>query len=166
MSLRDRLIGLGGGGVVLTTALFLGPVEAPVLHPYDDIGGVKTWCYGETLGTPKARYTAQECEASLLAATQRHWDGIRDDVPSDAPESVKAGMLSVAYNVGIKGWRHQLFTRPLSVGDWRAACEAIRAPWKGKHGVAKGFKATVGGKPSKGLENRRAKEYALCVKDL
>lgn len=166
MSLSNRLIGLGGGGVVLLTALFLGPVEAPVLMPYKDIGGVKTWCYGETLGVPKERYTVQECDASLLAATQRHWDGIKDDVPYDAPDSVKAAMVSVAYNVGVKGWRHPLFTRPLSVGDWRGACNAITAPWKGKQGVAKGFKATVNGKPIKGLENRRAKEYKLCVRDL
>lgn len=166
MSLRERLIGLGGGGVVLTTALFLGPVEAPVLYPYEDIGGVKTWCYGETLGIPKSRYTVAECDASLLKAVQRHWDGIKADVPHDAPESVKAAMTSVAYNVGVKGWRHRLFLDPLAVGDWQGACDAIRAPWKGKLGVAKGFKATVGGKPVRGLENRRAKEYAVCVKDL
>lgn len=166
MSLKNRLINLGAAGVILGTAAFLGPVEAPVLKPYQDIGGVATWCYGETLGVPKPSYTAAECDASLVAATQRHWDGIKKHVPSDAPLSVKVGMTSVAYNVGITGWIHPRFTRPLSVGDWRGACEAIRAPWQGKYGVAKGFKATVGGKPSKGLENRRAKEYAECVKDL
>ncbi|MNR26580.1 hypothetical protein D3C85_1438040 [compost metagenome] len=87
-------------------------------------------------------------------------------MPQEAPQSVKEAMLSVAYNVGVAGWKHPLFTGPLSVGDWETACAAIVAPWKGRRGVAQGFKATVQGKPVRGLENRRKKEYALCLRDL
>lgn len=169
-TLRQRLTLLGASAVIAGSGAFLGPLESgpkgPQLVPYADIGGVSTWCYGETLGTPKARYTVQECDSILLKSVQRHWAGIEFYVPWDAPLSVKEAMLSVAYNVGVKGWMHPVFTKPLARKDWQAACAAITAPWQGKLGVAKGFKATVKGKPSKGLENRRAKEYVLCVRDL
>lgn len=166
MSLRNRLINLGATGVILGAATFLGPVEQPVLTPYADIGGVPTWCYGETLGTPKARYTLPECDASLLLAVERHWVGIRQYVPQNAPLSVQEAMLSVAYSTGTGGWRHPVFLGPLAKGDWKGTCDAIVAPWKGARGVALGFKATVKGKPVRGLENRRAKEAALCRRDL
>lgn len=169
MSLRSRLLNLGGAGVILGAAVFLGPVEsgkAPQLTPYADVGGVPTWCYGETVGTPKARYTLAECDSMLLRSVARYWAGVQPFVPQNAPQSVKEAMTSVAYNTGVPGWKHPVFLEPLARGDWRGTCDAIVAPWQGKLGVAKGFKATVKGKPHKGLENRRAKEYALCVRDL
>lgn len=168
-NLGQRLTMLGASAVIAGAGVFLGPVESgrgPQLTPYADVGGVQTWCYGETLGTPKAHYTVAECDTILLRSVQRHWAGIERNVPQNAPQSVKEGMLSVAYNTGVVGWTHPVFLRPLAKGDWEAACYAIVAPWHGKLGVAKGFKATVGGKPHKGLENRRAKEYALCTRDL
>lgn len=175
MSLRTRLVNLGAAGVVLGAAVFLGPTEAPVLKPYQDIGGVKTWCYGETLGIPKPSYTLEECDQSLIDATTRHWEGITRYVPQDAPLSVKEAMLSVAYNTGVGGWAWEKrggknvpsrFRESLLKGDWKGTCAAIIAPWQGAKGVAKGYKATVKGAPVRGLENRRAKEYKLCVRDL
>lgn len=163
--------------VLVESATELAPMETyggkPNLIPYKDIGGVPTWCYGETLGIPKARYTVQECDVELLKSVHRHWRGLSQYVPQEAPQSVKVGMLLVAYNTGVAGWawegsprRVSRFRVALDRGDWRGACEAITAPWQGTRGVAKGYKATVQGKPVRGLENRRAKEYAVCVQDL
>ena len=170
MALRDRLLAAGATGAILLASTLLGPLESgpagPQLVPYRDIGGVPTWCFGETRGTPKKRYTDAECTSLLRQSVERHWSGIKAYVPESAPESVKASMISVAYNVGVRGWIHPLFTVPLAVHDWQGACNAITADWKGKHGIAKGFKATVNGKPVRGLENRRKKEYSLCVQDL
>lgn len=168
-ALRQRLIALGATGVILGSAAFLGPVESgkgPQLTPYLDIGGVPTWCYGETVGTPKARYTVAECDRQLIRAVKRTWDAMGFYVPDDAPLSVKEAMLSVAYNTGAKGWVHPVFLEPLARKDWEGTCAAITAPWQGKHGIAKGFKATVQGKPAKGLENRRGDEEGLCRRDL
>ncbi|MCY1423971.1 hypothetical protein D9M71_397000 [compost metagenome] len=85
-------------------------------------------------------------------------------------------MVSVAYNVGVAGWAWELDSRgrkvpsrlrqALATGDWKASCEAIQAPWQGKYGVAQGYKATVRGKPVRGLENRRWAEYRLCMEDM
>lgn len=169
MSLRSRLIHLGGTGFIVGAATFLAPIESgkgPQLTPYRDIGGVPTWCYGETVGTPKARYTLAECDALLLRSVEKTWAGIALYVPASAPDSVKEAMLSVAYNVGVAGWRHPAFLRPLAREDWSGVCSAITAPWEGRHGLAKGFKATVKGYPVRGLENRRKAEEALCRRDL
>lgn len=173
MQLRQRLaaaaIVLGitvGGGAVLTSAEFIGKHEGEVRAVYRDIGGVPTWCFGQTVGKPKARYTAEECAQDLLKTTAAYHRGIMQFVPQEAPQSVQAALTSVAYNVGVSGTRHTVFTVPLARHDWEAACAAIVAPWQGVRGVAKGFKATVKGKPSRGLENRRWAEYQLCLEDL
>lgn len=164
--LKQRLLALGFTGLVLGSSVFIGAREGLVLRPYTDIGDVKTWCYGQTVGTPKTRYTAQECAQDLAETVQGYWDRIAPYVPQKAPQSVKEAMVSVAYNVGVAGWKHPVFLKPLAAHDWEATCRAIVAPWRGKHGVAQGFKATVRGKPSRGLENRRWDEFKLCMEDV
>lgn len=166
MNLRNRLLALGASGFLATAGAFIGLKEGLVLHPYADVGGVQTWCYGQTGKGAKATYTMQECDATLLKDITKRWEQMSPSIPVEAPASVKASMLSVGYHVGVAGWRHPVFLKPLAAHDWRGTCNAIVAPWQGKHGVSKGFKATVQGKPHKGLENRRAEEYRLCVKDL
>lgn len=165
-SLRERLILLGGTGAILSSALLIGPAEGLRQVPYTDIGGVKTWCYGQTVGHPKARYTVQECDAELLRTVAVYHKGVMLVLPAEAPKSVQAALTSVAYNVGLQGINHPVLQEPLARGDWQAVCAAIEAPWKGRYGVAKGFKATVNGRPVKGLENRRAQEAAVCRQDL
>lgn len=164
-ALRNRLVNLGASGAILLASAFLGPTEELRTVPYTDIGGVPTWCYGQTVGAPKARYTVAECDADLLRSVGAYVAGIKP-YTAGAPASVVAAMVSVQYNTQAPGKPHALFLAPLARKDWRAACAAITAPWRGKYGVAKGFKATVQGKPVRGLENRRAKEYTLCVTDL
>lgn len=166
MSLRQRLIQSGAAGAVLLAALFLAPTEGLRTVPYTDIGGVKTWCYGQTVGHAKARYTEQECADDLAKTTRQYHAGVMQIVPPEAPQSVQAALTSVAYNVGVAGIRHPTLLVPLSRHDWEGVCAAIEAPWVGKRGVAKGFKATVKGRPVRGLENRRAAEADLCRQDL
>ncbi|QMP84074.1 lysin [Pseudomonas phage phiB1_1] len=165
MSLRSRLINLGAAGAVLAAAAFLGPTEELRTVPYADIGGVKTWCYGQTVGIPKARFSVAECDADLLRSVSRYTEAIKPYTVG-APASVVAAMVSVQYNTQGPGKPHAVFLKPLAERDWRAACDAIVAPWQGKYGVSKGFKATVQGRPLRGLENRRAKEFDLCVSGL
>jgi GH24 family phage-related lysozyme (muramidase) len=165
MQLRNRLVNLGATGALLSASLFLGPVEELRLVPYDDIGGVSTWCYGQTVGIPKARYSVRECDVDLLRTVDRYVQAIKP-YTAGAPASVVAAMVSVQFNTQAPGKPHKLFLDRLAAKDWQGACQAITAPWRGKLGVSKGFKATVQGKPVRGLENRRYKEYTLCVSDL
>lgn len=162
MSLKTKLLALGVTSALATSAAYLGEMEGRSLVPYKDGGGVTTWCYGQTVGKPKARYTDEECLRDLVKTTAEYHAAVMQTLPESAPASVQAAFTSLAVNTGKRGWLHPIFLGPISRGDWLAACNAIEAPWKGKLGVSKGYKATIQGVPSKGLENRRRNDARLC----
>ena len=173
MNLRNRLLMIGLptflAAAGASTGLHEGLPKATAsgLYPvYADVGGVDTWCYGQTGTAQKDLYTLAECDKLLAEDVVARWARIAPVIPDEAPDSVKAAMLSISYHVGVAGWKHPVFLKPLAAHDWRATCAAIVAPWPGKYGIAKGFKATVKGVPHRGLGNRRAEEYRQCVKDL
>lgn len=160
--LKQRLLALGLTTSIAAGAAYVATKEGVSYVPYLDGGGVKTWCYGQTVGTPKARYTVQECDKDLVKTYLEYHKAIELYVPDSAPASVHAAFTSLAINTGKTGWINPRFTVPLSKGEWKAACDAMEAPWKGKHGVSRGYKATINGYPSKGLENRRRDDAAYC----
>lgn len=162
MELVRRLMALGLASSLAAGAAYIATKEGVSYVPYLDGGGVKTWCYGQTVGTAKARYTVQECDKDLVSMYLEYHKAIELYVPKSAPASVHAAFTSLAINAGKTGWKHVRFTEPLARGDWLAACNAIEAPWKGKHGVSRGYKATINGTPSRGLENRRRDDAAYC----
>jgi lysozyme len=172
MTLRNRLLALGVPAFLAAAGASIGlheglPKPVAGMYPiYADVGGVATWCYGQTGMPEKTRYTLAECDKLLAKDVVARWAQIAPVIPDEAPDSVKSVMLSISYHTGVAGWRHPVFLKPLAAHDWRAACAAIVAPWPGKYGIAKGFKATVQGRPHRGLENRRAEEYRECVKGL
>ncbi|AWD90676.1 lysozyme [Pseudomonas phage Nerthus] len=117
------------------------------------------------------RYTEEECNKDLLKTTNEYLVAVSKYLRPDTPDTVVAGFTSTAINLGKSGWRGSQFTNSyveapymahLRAGRWKEACDAIEAPWKGKYGIAPGYKATIGGYPSKGLGNRRASDAALC----
>lgn len=162
MELVKRLMALGLASSVAAGAAYIASKEGVSYTPYADLGGVTTWCYGQTVGTAKPRYSVQECDQDLVLMYREYHTAIELYVPPDAPASVHAAFTSLAINIGKTGWVHARFTGPLSRRDWLAACNAIEAPWKGRHGVSRGYKATINGTPSRGLENRRRDDAAYC----
>lgn len=175
MQLKKRLLALGASVALATTGAYIGSKEGLSLTPYLDGGGVQTWCYGQTVGDPKSRYTVRECDQDLLAMTREYHTAVLPYLRRDAPPGVHAAFTSLAVNIGKTGWRGSQtkagwvpapYMAALTRGDYRAACAAITAPWKGRLGIAKGYKATINGKPSKGLENRRAADRAVCEEGL
>lgn len=169
--LKQRLLALGATVALATASVHVAEKEGLSLTPYLDQGGVKTWCYGQTQGIPKMQYTQLECDKDLLRTTNEYMQAVLKYMPKGAPDTVVAGFTSTAINLGKSGWRGSQFTNSyveapymqhLRARNWKAACDAIEAPWKGKYGMAPGYKATIGGYPSKGLGNRRASDAALC----
>lgn len=172
---RERIVAVAAS-LGLTMALGLaashvGEKEGLSLKPYKDLGGVTTWCYGQTQGPRKASYTQAECDQNLVLMTKEYYDAVRPWIPANAPASVVAGFTSTAVNIGKAGWKGSQFAsgfvpapymEDLKAGRWKAACDKIAAPWPGKYGTAPGYKATIGGYPSKGLGSRRASDAALC----
>lgn len=173
--LRERLTTLaatlGLGAAITLTAVHVGEKEGVALMPYKDQGGVTTWCYGQTVGPRKDKYTLAECDQDLLKMTSEYYASVLPYLRKDTPPSVAAAFTSTAVNIGKSGWRGSQFTSvyveapymaDLRAGRWKAACDKLEAPWKGKYGTAPGYKATIGGYPSKGLGNRRASDAKLC----
>lgn len=169
--MRNRLIAIGASFALATAGAHIAEREGLALTPYKDAGGVVTWCYGQTVGTPKSHYTQAECDADLLRTTEEYMRAVAPYLRMDTPDSVVAAFTSTAMNIGKTGWRGSSFKsgyveapymKHLRSGNWAAACDALEAPWKTKYGYARGYKATIKGKPSKGLGNRRAADAKLC----
>lgn len=165
-SFRQRLIAGGITGTLALSMGFLYTVEGEVNHVYSDVGGVATVCMGSTIFTDKEHYTQQECLELFQKDAQKHLSTVLAVAPADAPQSVVAAMTSVSYNVGQRGFLSSPMRPYLEAGQYQKACEAIVAPHKTSKGVAEGYRATVKLVPHRGLENRRAKEYELCVSGL
>lgn len=164
---RDRILVAGLSGATALTAGFLYTVEGEVQQVYPDLGGVQTVCMGSTVFNPKQGwYTKEQCMDLLVRDTNLHLKTVLSVAPPETPDSVLAAMASVSYNVGQRGFLVSPMRPLLEQGRYREACDAIRAPWRTSKGVAKGYRATVNLKPVKGLENRRQKEYELCVAGL
>lgn len=126
-------------------------------EPYVDIAGVLTECYGNTHGVdPKRPKTKEQCKALLNHEVGRIGRKIIRDQP-DVPPKVLAAGISFVYNVGDGNYARSTFRRKLRQGDYAGACEGmllfnkVTDPKTGRL------------KYSQGLQNRREKEYALCM---
>lgn len=141
------------------------PWEGIHLKAYKDIVGVWTICWGETKGVKAGMTkTRAECDAMLnKRVSEDYYVPLVNRVSGylDAPISVQAAMVSLAYNVGSAGASNSTAARQITKKNYRAACEAITA-WN-----------KAGGKVVKGLVNRREMgdasrmgEAELCVSGL
>lgn len=165
MSLRSRVLAAGVGGALALAAVFIGQHEGEVRKPYLDIGGVPTVCFGSTAFQNRV-YTSSECTELLLRDVRTANAAVRRQVHRDMPASVEAAMTSATYNAGSGAFSKSPMLPHLREGRWEAACAALAAPVQTKYGVAQGWRATVKGRPSRGLGNRRAAEAGLCRQDL
>lgn len=135
-------------------------LDAPHLHcAYLDIVGVPTLCFGETQGVRLGdRATDADCLAMLERRLSRDFRAGLHGYFSDNTKRQRltperdAAYVSLAYNVGIRGAGRSTATRRLNGGDIVGGCKALT--WWNK----------AGGRVVRGLVNRRAHEYRLCMK--
>lgn len=134
--------------------------EGTVLHPYDDGFGYKSVCHGER-NVPMRNYTLAECNAMLQSQQAKVY---APEVYACSPEIAKnplffGAAIDAAWNAGSGGWCRSPMAKLFKVGKNREACEAFRT-----------WKATVHGKPVRGLQRRRdydpMSEYHTCLKGL
>ncbi|MCE6993129.1 lysozyme [Dyadobacter sp. CY323] len=136
---------------------FVATQEGLSVVPYRDIGGVWTWCYGETEGVvPKKTFTNSECSAllrvKLLAYGMSVWWLI--DTKMTAPRW--AALTSFSYNVGINAFSNSTLRRKINANDPKACDELNRWTYIGKRDC----KIPTNG--CMGLPNRRNEERKLC----
>ncbi len=160
MALRKKIIGGSVAALVVAGAVAgLQPSEGLSLTPYFDIVGVKTWCYGETQGTPKAKYTKAECLELLNTRVGKdYYQPLVKGIPGfeKLPVETQQATVELAYNIGtgatIKGSVGRLFTQGRIIEGCKAFMLYNKARVKGVL------------QPVRGLTLRRERETALCLK--
>lgn len=156
---RKTLIGVVGLATAAIVAPFVSGWESggkPQLAAYRDIVGVWTICGGETLGVkPGMVETVEGCKARDEAALIRHAEPVLACTPvlKGHPNQLSAA-ISLAYNIGTKGYCGSTVARRFNARDWRGACDAFLM-WN-----------RAGGQVVRGLDRRRHAERELCMKDL
>ncbi|WP_296102122.1 lysozyme [uncultured Agrobacterium sp.] len=152
--------------VILAVEKAIIPWEGLVLQSHWD-PYAKIWdiCYGETKGVgPGMTKTKAQCRDMLLRRVHDDYhQAIMTCSPNlaKAPLSVRASMISGAYNFGVGAWCRSTAKARVEAGQWRAACEAQTA-----------FNR-AGGQIVRGLVNRREMgdaqrigEAELCLSGL
>lgn len=133
------------------------------LKAYLDIVNVATACDGLTSYkgrkiTIKDQFTEEQCAVMLEDELVTHASGVMRCTPGLAltiprRDNVRFAAVSLAYNVGVPTYCASTGRRLVNEGKIGPACDAFT--W---------FKK-AGGRVSKGLVNRRARERAVCIKD-
>ena len=150
----------GAAAVLIAAAAFVGPWEGERLEAYlDRIASPPVWtvCYGETKGVrPGDSYTAQQCLDMLSRSLAGYHAQLSKCIPAlpQQPQGVQVALTSWTYNVGAGAACGSTLARLANKGDWRGACNQLPR-WD-----------KAGGKPVKGLTNRRAAEQRLCLESL
>lgn len=129
--------------------------EGLYTHPYRDVVGVLTVCYGETAADQvdlKRTYTPQECKDMLARDLPKYDAEIKKCIHVEMSPNVEAAVVSLAYNVGTAAVCRGSVAHALNDGDVRAACNAFMEY------------THAGGRVIQGLVNRRNAERALCLK--
>ena len=122
------------------------------LDAYQDIVGVWTIGWGETLGVTKGmRWTEAEADGRFCERLREFSDSVLR-LCTVAPNANQLGaMTSLAYNIGVGGFARSTVLRKHNEGDFDAAARAF-ALWN-----------KAGGKVVRGLTLRRAKEAAMYL---
>lgn len=149
----SKLVAVIGAAAVGLVAV-VGQFEGKRNDPYLDIVNVATVCYGET-NVPMRRYSDAECKDMLAGSLAAYASGVLERNPElrgHDPQLLAA--TSLAYNIGTAAYSRSTVAKRFSAGDWKGACNAFMA-WN-----------RAGGREVPGLTARRAKERAICLRDL
>lgn len=135
-------------GAVSLVAAF----EGLATYTYPDVGGVPTYCYGETQGAEWGKtYTKEQCDEQLSKRLVQFNRAVDSCVTVPLPDTRRAALVSLSYNIGTGAFCKSTAVRKLNAGDVKGGCDAILM-WNKVHGIV-----------WRGLVNRREKERLLCL---
>jgi|SRR5271166_3405290 len=144
--------------IVVCTTCVAG-YEGLYTHPYRDVVGVETVCYGETAAdhVEFRTYTPAECKDLLAASLPKYDAMVKKCLTKEAYDALPpyrhAAIVSFTYNVGGGAFCHSSVARDLNAGKVNAACNALLLYNRG------------GGRVIKGLDNRRHSERTMCLRN-
>ena len=143
-----RLLHISPEGLAL-----LADLEGCRLRPYQCSAGVWTSGIGHTGGVvPKRDITEREAAANLVADVLNTERRLAACVPVTMPQPVYDALVSFSFNVGTGAACRSTLVSYLKHQQWFQACDQLTR-W-----------VYVNGERSKGLENRRQRELAYCLK--
>lgn len=138
-----------------------GEVVSVAIQQNFDPPGVITFCQGLTNfddQTVKAgqKFSKAECDKRFAEAMTRYYGYLKRQVPVivNYPATFQASQLSILYNIGEGNYSRSSMKKAILDGQPKVACEKMKLYTK------------ANGKVLKGLVNRRAAEYKLCMEDL
>lgn len=146
-----------GGAVAAAAIALVGAWEGLRTVAYRDVVGIPTVCFGETRGVKMGdRYTVEQCKVMLGDRLVEFETGIRRCMaePDKVPDSVYVASISLAYNIGQRGFCRSTVVRRINAENYKGACDAFLM-W-----------VKAGGRTIKGLVNRRKAEREYCLQDL
>lgn len=140
---------------------FVAGWEGLFTKAYKDPVGVVTICYGITNHDRPVRmgdtYTKEECQKMLGEDLVKYDAQMRKCINPAIVDKMgpnrRAAMVSFTYNVGQGNLCKSNVARLMNAGRTKEACNAL-LQWN-----------RAGGRVLKGLQNRRAAERTLCLKD-
>lgn len=128
-------------------------LEGCRLRPYQCSAGVWTSGIGHTAGVVPVRdITGREAAADLVADVLNTERRLAVCAPVKMPQPVYDALVSFAFNVGTGAACRSTLVGFINRQQWAQACEQL-SRW-----------VYVSGVKNKGLENRRARERAYCLK--
>ncbi len=131
----------------------IGDLEGCRLRPYQCSAGVWTSGIGHTAGVvPKGDITERQAATNLIADVLNTERRLAVCAPVVMPQPVYDALVSFAFNVGTGAACKSTLVGFIKRQQWRQACDQLPR-WVFVNGVR-----------SQGLENRRARERAVCVK--
>lgn len=145
---------LAAGAVALAVP-FVALWEGYSPRPYVDVVGVLTDCYGNTKNVSRTHIRSKaQCNALLNNELGRIANKLNNEgiYPN---EHILAAMTSFTYNVGDYAYAKSTLRRRLVEGKYAQACTELNR-WV--YGGPAGDKRVI-----RGLQNRRAAEYELCM---
>ncbi|HAZ77027.1 MAG TPA: glycoside hydrolase [Enterobacteriaceae bacterium] len=131
----------------------IGDLEGCRLRPYQCSAGVWTSGIGHTAGVvPKGDITERQAATNLIADVLNTERRLAVCAPVVMPQPVYDALISFAFNVGTGAACKSTLVGFIKRQQWRQACDQLPR-WVFVNGVR-----------SQGLENRRARERAVCLK--
>jgi lysozyme len=124
-------------------------------HPYRDVTGTPTVCYGDTEVEMRV-YAADECGKLLRERVARDYAprvlACLPQLLDERRKLVFAALIDASYNAGWAAVCKSRMAERIRAGQWQAACNGLS-----------GWYVTSKGVPLRGLVRRREAEKALCL---
>lgn len=137
------------------------PMKNGMAKPYFDQAGLPTVCYGHMdrkLDMTRL-YSMDECKAFLAADLTKHMTRVQSCMKREPKTSQLIAFTSMDFNTG--GWCGSRSMREFNLGNDQESCRALSTSDDGTPAWS-----YIKGKFSNGLQLRRKREEAVCVRDL